>query len=151
MLAGVGRFLVERVVGLLPPLAPRAANQYAHHNPSFSTFLRAFNPRCTPTALCLVLHHLRAHPVLHLTHVRSRVSERAEATRRFFIFWLPLKSLKRAVVGFYAEHAHQASDRYCFLPTASTPEITLRVLRGAHTVLVPVQLSGSSADQVYDV
>jgi len=69
--------------------------------------------------------------------------------------WVPLKSLKRAIVVFYnphdAERARQASDRYYFPPTASTPEITLRVFRGAHTVLVPVQLSGPPPDRFYDV
>jgi len=57
--------------------------------------------------------------------------------------WVPLKSLKRAIVVFYnsdgAERARQANDRYYFPPTASTPEITVRAFRGAHTVLVPVQ------------
>ena len=50
-----------------------------------------------------------------------------------------------------AERARQASDRYYFPPTASTPEITLRVFRGAHTTLVPVQLSGPPPDRFYDV
>jgi len=40
--------------------------------------------------------------------------------------WVALKSLKRAIVVFYkpgdAERARQASDRFCFPPTASTPE-----------------------------
>ena len=48
-------------------------------------------------------------------------------------------------------HARRASDRYYFPPTAATPEITLRGFRGAHTVLVPVQLSGSPPDRFYDV
>jgi len=69
--------------------------------------------------------------------------------------WVSLKSLKRAIVVFYnpddAERARQASDRYYFPPTASTPEITLRAFRGAHTVLVPVQLSGPPPDRFYDV
>ena len=69
--------------------------------------------------------------------------------------WVPLKSLKRAIVVFYnphdAERARQASDRYYFPPTLSTPEITLRVFRGAPTVLVPVQLSGPPPDRFYDV
>ena len=68
--------------------------------------------------------------------------------------WVPLRSLKRAIVVFYnpddAERARQASDRYYFPPTASTPEMTLRVFRGAHTMLVPVQLSGPP-DRFYDV
>ena len=50
-----------------------------------------------------------------------------------------------------AERVRQASDRYYFPPTASTPEITLRVFRGAHTLLVHVQLSGSPPDQFCDV
>ena len=59
--------------------------------------------------------------------------------------WVPFVSLKCAIVVSYnpdnAECARQASDRYCFTPTASTPEITLRTFRGAPTVLVSVQLS----------
>ena len=70
-------FLVEWVIELLTPLAPRAAKQHADHNPSSSTFLRTCNTRCTPTALCFILHHLRAHlqPALDLAHARSWVSE----------------------------------------------------------------------------
>ena len=68
---------------------------------------------------------------------------------------VPLKSLKRAVVVFYnphdAEHARQASDQYNFPPAASTLAIALRVFHGAHTVLVPVQLSGPPPDRFYDV
>ena len=60
--------------------------------------------------------------------------------------WVPFKSLKRAIVVFYnhdnAECARQGSDWYCFTPTASTPEITLRTFHGVHTVLLSVQLSG---------
>jgi hypothetical protein len=47
--------------------------------------------------------------------------------------------------------ARRLRDRYYFPPTASTPEITLRVSRGEHAVLVPVQLSGPPPDQFYDV
>jgi hypothetical protein len=70
--------------------------------------------------------------------------------------WVPLKSLKRAIVVYYnpddAERARQASDRYYFPPTASTPEITLRVFRGVHTALLPAQLSRPSPpDRFYDV
>ena len=68
---------------------------------------------------------------------------------------MPLRSLKRAIVVFYnpdgAERALQANDPYYFPSTASTPEITLRVFRGAHTMLVPVQLSGPPPDRFYDV
>ena len=60
--------------------------------------------------------------------------------------WVPFKSLERAIVVFYnpdnAECARQGSDRYCFTPTASTLETTLGTFRGAHTVLLSVQLSG---------
>ena len=69
--------------------------------------------------------------------------------------WVPFKSLKRAIVASYnpddAECARQARGRYYFPPTAATPEITLRVFRGAHTVLVPVRLSGPPPDRFYDV
>ena len=47
-------------------------------------------------------------------------------------------------------HARRAIDRYYFPPTATTPETTLRAFRGAHTVLVPVQLSGPPPDPFYD-
>ena len=66
-----------------------------------------------------------------------------------------MKSLKRAIVVFYnpadAERARQASDRVHFPSTASTPEMTLRVFRGAYIALVPVQLSGPPPDRFYDV
>jgi hypothetical protein len=45
----------------------------------------------------------------------------------------------------------QVTDRYYFPPTASAPKITLRVFRGAHTVLFSVQLSGPPPDRFYDV
>ena len=69
--------------------------------------------------------------------------------------WVPLNSIKRVIVVFCnldnAERPCQASDRYYSPPTASTPEITLRVFRGAHTVLVPVQLSGPPPDWFYNI
>ena len=69
--------------------------------------------------------------------------------------WVPLNSIKRVIVVVCnldnAERACQASDRYYFPPTASAPEITLRVFCGAHTVLVPVQLSGPPPDWVYNI
>ena len=48
-------------------------------------------------------------------------------------------------------HARRATDRYYFPPTAATPKITLRVFRGAHTVLVPVRLSAPPPDRFHDV
>lgn len=38
----------------------------------------------------------------------------------------------------------------CFQPTTSTPEIALRVFRGAYAILIPVQLSRPLPDQFYD-
>ena len=69
--------------------------------------------------------------------------------------WVPLKSLKRAIVVFYnpedAGRTCQASGRNNFLLTTSTPEITLRVFHGAHTVLAPVQLSRPPPDRFFDI
>ena len=46
---------------------------------------------------------------------------------------------------------HANSDRYNLVPTECTPEITLRVFRGMHTVAVLVQLSRPSPDRFYDL
>jgi hypothetical protein len=88
------------------------------------------------------------HPALHLAQRRTNLQMRLNNTKPF----VPLKSLKCAIVVVYnPDHARQATHQYSFPPTASTPEITLRVFRGEHTALVPVQLSGPPPDRFYDV
>ena len=47
-------------------------------------------------------------------------------------------------------HAAPAIDTNYIPPKASTPEITLRAFRGAHTVLLPVHLSWPPPDRFYN-
>ena len=137
-----------------PPLAPRAANHHVDLNPSSGTFIRAFNPRYTPTTLCLVLHHLRVQlqPALHFAHSRSRVSKRAQTTRTPLIrMGTPQSSetYHRSLLRPRQRGTRTSGERSTLLP--ATPKTTLRILRGAHTALVPVQLSGSPPDRFYEV
>jgi hypothetical protein len=128
-LAGFTSFLVKRVVELLPPRVPRAVNQHVDHNSSIP-------PSTSPT----------------LGPESPNGPEQLEGS---LYFWVLLKSLKHAIVVLYnpddAERARQATNRYYFPPTASTPEITLRVFRDEYAVLAPFQVSVPPSDRFYDV
>ena len=69
--------------------------------------------------------------------------------------WAPLKSSNCAIAVFYipddGKRARQPSERHHFPPIVSTPGITLRVFRPAHTILVLTQPSKPPPDRFYDM